>query len=156
MSIVGAMGSGKSTLLSMLAGLTTPDAGDGHDRRRAGARHPAGRGVRLPELLAAALVHGARERAAGRGGGVSGADARRAAGAGAAQTLEQVGLGNALSRRPRQLSGGMRQRVAIARAFATDPQVLFLDEPFGALDALTRETLQQELCAALLGRRSGR
>jgi nitrate/nitrite transport system ATP-binding protein len=63
----------------------------------------------------------------------------------AAHTLERVGLGNALDRRPRQLSGGMRQRVAIARAFAMKPQVLFLDEPFGALDALTRETLQLEL-----------
>ena len=59
--------------------------------------------------------------------------------------LEQVGLGNALHRRPRQLSGGMRQRVAIARAFAADPDLLFLDNRSVALDALTRETLQGEL-----------
>ena len=68
--------------------------------------------------------------------------------------LGKVGLGNAVNRRPRQLSGGMRQRVAIARAVATEPQVLFLDDPFGAFDALTRETLQQEL--AELGSQSDR
>jgi nitrate/nitrite transport system ATP-binding protein len=143
-SIVGAMGSGKSTLLSVLAGLTSPDAGtvaiNGepvHGVRRDAAFvfqnysllpwFSALENVRL--AVAAAFPELTREEQRQR----------------AAQTLELVGLGGALDRRPRQLSGGMRQRVAIARAFATQPEVLFLDEPFGALDALTRETLQGEL-----------
>jgi nitrate/nitrite transport system ATP-binding protein len=141
---VGAMGSGKSTLLSILAGLTEADSGSVmvggepvHGVRRDAAFvfqnysllpwFTALENVRL--AVEAAFPEDGREAQVGR--------ARRA--------LEQVGLGNALDRRPGQLSGGMRQRVAIARAFATDPQVLFLDEPFGALDALTRETLQQDL-----------
>jgi nitrate/nitrite transport system ATP-binding protein len=143
-SIVGAMGSGKSTLLSILAGLTNADNG------RVVVGDETVRGVRsdasfvfqnyslLPWFTALENVRLAVAAAfpgLARQGQV--AQARRA--------LEQVGLGNALNRRPGQLSGGMRQRVAIARAFATNPEVLFLDEPFGALDALTRETVQQDL-----------
>jgi nitrate/nitrite transport system ATP-binding protein len=143
-SIVGTMGSGKSTLLSILAGLTTADAGE------VTVDGDASTGIRqdgayvfqnyslLPWFTALENVRLAVEAAMPH---LSRAEQR----AQAQRTLEQVGLGNALGRRPGQLSGGMRQRVAIARAFATNPQMLFLDEPFGALDALTRETLQQEL-----------
>ena len=145
-TIVGAMGSGKSTLLGILAGLVGPDAGSVtvggepvRDVRRDAAFVfqnysllpwlSAIENVRL--AVSAACPHLARPAQL--------AQSRRA--------LEQVGLGNAVHRRPAQLSGGMRQRVAIARAFATSPRVLFLDEPFGALDALTRETLQHDLMA---------
>ena len=143
-SIVGAMGSGKSTLLGIVAGLMPPDGGTitvGNEPVR-GIRTDSAfvfqnysllpwfsalENVRL--AVQAAFPHVSREEQRGK----------------ARTALEKVGLGNALTRRPRQLSGGMRQRVAIARALATEPRVLFLDEPFGALDALTRETLQHEL-----------
>ena len=143
-SIIGAMGSGKSTLLSILAGLTEADAGD------VTVDGQAVRGVRrdaafvfqnyslLPWFTALENVRLAVEAACPD----LSRDEQRAR---ARQALDQVGLGNAVNRRPGQLSGGMRQRVAIARAFATKPDVLFMDEPFGALDALTRETLQQDL-----------
>jgi nitrate/nitrite transport system ATP-binding protein len=143
-SIVGVMGSGKSTLLSILAGLTVADRGavtvggePVRDVRRDAAFvfqnysllpwFTALENVRL--AVAAAFPEIGRPEQLAR----------------ARAALEQVGLGNALNRRPGQLSGGMRQRVAIARAFATAPALLFLDEPFGALDAMTRETLQQDL-----------
>jgi nitrate/nitrite transport system ATP-binding protein len=143
-SIVGMMGCGKSTFLKILAGLIAPDSG----------------GVEI----AGSLVRGVQPNAAIVFQNYSLLpwfsaleNVRLAVGAAfpgwtrdrqreqAAQHLEAVGLGKALQRRPSQLSGGMRQRVAIARAFATEPEILFLDEPFGALDALTRESLQQEL-----------
>jgi nitrate/nitrite transport system ATP-binding protein len=145
-SILGPMGSGKSTLLGILAGLTPPDAGTvsvGGEPVR-GVRRDASFVFQnyslLPWLSALENVRLAIGAAFPR----LGRDEQRAR---ARAALEKVGLGNAVNRRPRQLSGGMRQRVAIARAVATDPQVLFLDDPFGALDALTRETLQQELAA---------
>jgi nitrate/nitrite transport system ATP-binding protein len=143
-SIVGAMGSGKSTLLSLLAGLTQPDAGtitiDGTPVRGVAEKaafvfqnysllpwFSALENVRLAVASAAPELSRDEQKTRSR------------------QALERVGLGNAINRRPSQLSGGMRQRVAIARAFATNPTLLFLDEPFGALDALTRESLQQDL-----------
>ena len=155
-AIVGAMGSGKSTLLSLLAGLTTPDAGsiliDGQPLN--GIRHDTAFVFQnyslLPWLTALENVRLAVESAFP-------ALSRKEQRARAQQTLERVGLGNATARRPRQLSGGMRQRVAIARALATEPQVMFLDEPLGALDALTRESLQGELarlCGLSLARRT--
>jgi len=148
--IVGAMGSGKSTLLSLIAGLTQPDAGSitmagkplqGIPPRAAFVFQNYSL---LPWFSALENVRLAVDAAFP---GIPADEQKRRA----RQALESVGLGNAINRKPGQLSGGMRQRVAIARAFATEPDVLFLDEPFGALDALTRETLQQELvrlCAA--------
>jgi nitrate/nitrite transport system ATP-binding protein len=142
--VVGAMGSGKTTLLGIAAGLLKPDTGtvviDGQPvvdipRRTAFVFQNYSL---LPWFTALENVRLAVEAACPE---LSAGDQR----ARATQALELVGLGNAGDRRPRQLSGGMRQRVAIARAFATDPDVLFLDEPFGALDALTRESLQAEL-----------
>jgi nitrate/nitrite transport system ATP-binding protein len=143
-SIVGAMGSGKSTLLSLLAGLTQPDAGaivlDG--KPVTGVRGDAAFVFQNYSLLPwFSALENVRLAVQAAFPDASAADQKRRA----TEALERVGLGNALDRKPRQLSGGMRQRVSLARAFATEPRVLFLDEPFGALDALTRDALQQDL-----------
>lgn len=149
-AIVGAMGTGKSTLLSLMAGLTRADTGtvtiDGTPVT--GIRTDAAIVFQnyslLPWFSALENVRLAVDAAFPTQTKQEQRDR-------AVRVLELVGLGSAQHRRPGQLSGGMRQRVAIARALAIEPEVLFLDEPFGALDALTRETLQEELaglCAA--------
>jgi nitrate/nitrite transport system ATP-binding protein len=150
-SIVGAMGSGKSTLLSLLAGLTSPDSGsvslDG--KAVTGVRDDAAFVFQNYSLLPwFSALENVRLAAHAAFPGESAANQKRRA----AEALERVGLGNALDRKPRQLSGGMRQRVSLARAFVTEPRVLFLDEPFGALDALTRDALQQDLAQLCAGR----
>jgi nitrate/nitrite transport system ATP-binding protein len=143
-SIVGAMGAGKSTLLGIIAGLVRPDAGEVRIDGEAvtGFRADAGFVFQNYSLLPwFTALENVRLAVAAAFPTLSRDEQRRVA----ADALDRVGLAHALNRRPRQLSGGMRQRVALARAFATRPRLLFMDEPFGALDALTRETLQTDL-----------
>jgi NitT/TauT family transport system ATP-binding protein len=133
--LIGASGCGKSTLLSLVAGLDTPTAGMiGTSGRKVALmfQEPA----LFPWLTAAKNVELAL-----RPGGMA-AQARRSR---AAELLETVHLGGFGNKRPHELSGGMRQRVALARALATDADVLLMDEPFGALDAMTRDLLHDEL-----------
>jgi nitrate/nitrite transport system ATP-binding protein len=143
-SVVGFTGSGKSTLLNTVAGLLPPDSGEvriGGEVVR-GIRNQTGFVFQnyslLPWLSAGENVRVAVEAAFPDWP----RDRQRSQ---ALRYMEMVRLGDAIHKRPNQLSGGMRQRVAIARAFAIEPKLLFLDEPFGALDALTRAALQQEL-----------
>lgn len=133
--VVGRSGCGKSSLLSLIAGLDRPSTGevDIFGRRTALMfQQPA----LFPWLTAAANVELAlRARGAPR------PERRLRAG----RLLQTVGLADFADKRPHQLSGGMQQRVALARALAQDADVLLMDEPFGALDALTRDRLHEEL-----------
>src|SRR5229473_109173 len=143
-SIVGTSSSGKTTLLKIASGLEKPSAGSISIAGQGVEGFPRGASIvfqnysLLPWLSAIENVRLAVENAFPEWPRAKQKDQ-------SAQYLQMVGLSGALSKRPSQLSGGMRQRVAIARAFAVEPRILFLDEPFGALDALTRGTLQQEL-----------
>jgi NitT/TauT family transport system ATP-binding protein len=136
--IVGPSGCGKSTLLRIVAGLIPATRGEvvqhGGDGFRAAVVFQDAR--LLPWRTAAGNVRFALE---GRGG--VGRDHVERVG----RVLDLVGLAGFADRHPHELSGGMQQRVALARALATEPQLLLLDEPFGALDALTRSYLQEEL-----------
>jgi nitrate/nitrite transport system ATP-binding protein len=142
--IVGFSGAGKSTLVALLAGLEQPDSGRVSFRGQPVRAPGPERGVvfqnysLLPWLTAFENVELAVEQVFSHW-----PRAKRLA-----QTerfIGMVGLEHARDRKPAQLSGGMRQRVALARALAADPEVLLMDEPLSALDALTRATLQDGL-----------
>lgn len=133
--LLGASGCGKSTVLNLIAGLDTPTEGS--------LSVPSGRVAMmfqdpalLPWLTARRNVELALEFA-----GYGRLERRERA----RELLDLVSLSHALTRRPHQLSGGMRQRVALARALAQDRSVLLMDEPFAAIDAITRDVLHVEL-----------
>jgi len=133
--LVGASGCGKSTLLSIVSGLDAATSGTVETF----GRNPAlmfQESALFPWLTVAANVELAL-----RLRGVGKADRRREA----AELLEVVSLGDFADKRPHELSGGMRQRVALARTLGQDSDVLLMDEPFGALDAMTRDVLHDEL-----------
>ncbi len=144
-TLIGHSGCGKSTLLNLIAGLTLPTSGALLcDNREIAAPGPERAVVfqnhsLLPWLTCFENVHLAVERVFGAVESKPKLKARTEA------ALELVGMGHALNKRPHEVSGGMKQRVGIARALAMEPKVLLLDEPFGALDALTRAHLQDEL-----------
>jgi nitrate/nitrite transport system ATP-binding protein len=144
-SLIGHSGCGKSTVLNLVAGLLLPTQGgvlfkdreiDGPGPERAVVfqNHSL-----LPWLTVFENVHLAVERV------FAATESKARLAVRTREVIDLVGLGHASSKYPGELSGGMKQRVGIARALAMQPQVLLLDEPFGALDALTRTHLQDEL-----------
>jgi sulfonate transport system ATP-binding protein len=137
-AIVGRSGCGKSTLLRLIAGLETIDAGTisfGEETRPEDVRMM----FQEPRLLPWARVLSNVEVGLGRGRASSDAQAR------AEKALGEVGLDDKRGQWPAVLSGGQKQRVALARALVSDPRVLAFDEPLGALDALTRISMQRLL-----------
>ncbi|MDP3744002.1 MAG: ABC transporter ATP-binding protein [Methylotenera sp.] len=148
-SIIGHSGCGKSTLLNLVSGLLQPTegllfcagreiAGPGPERAVVFQNHSL-----LPWLTCYENVYLAVERVFGASSKSRESKAQLEARTHAA--IELVGLSHSADKRPNEISGGMKQRVGIARALAMEPKVLLLDEPFGALDALTRANLQDEL-----------
>ncbi|OYU77935.1 MAG: nitrate ABC transporter ATP-binding protein [Burkholderiales bacterium PBB5] len=153
-TLIGHSGCGKSTLLNLIAGLTLPSSGVLLcDNREINAPGPERAVVfqnhsLLPWLTCFENVYLAVERVFGATDSKAQLKARTQA------ALELVGMGHALAKRPHEVSGGMKQRVGIARALAMEPKVLLMDEPFGALDALTRAHLQDELLKIVARTRS--
>ena len=154
-TLIGHSGCGKSTLLNLISGLATPTqgallcadkeiTGPGPERAVVFQNHSL-----LPWLTCFENVYLAVERVFGASSLVNGktAETRAQLKARTDAALALVGLTPAAQKRPGEISGGMKQRVGIARALSMEPQVLLMDEPFGALDALTRAKLQDELLA---------
>ncbi|MCB4366276.1 ABC transporter ATP-binding protein [Hydrogenophaga taeniospiralis] len=144
-TLIGHSGCGKSTLLNLIAGLTTPThgvllcadreiAGPGPERAVVFQNHSL-----LPWLTCFENVYLAVERV------FAATESKAQLKARTESALALVGLTAAAQKRPGEISGGMKQRVGIARALSMEPKVLLMDEPFGALDALTRAKLQDEL-----------
>ena len=153
-ALIGHSGCGKSTLLNLIAGLTRPTqgallcanreiAGPGPDRAMVFQNHSL-----LPWLTCFENIYLGVERVFG------GTEKKPQLKQRTDDALALVGLTHATHKRPGEISGGMKQRVGIARALAMEPKVLLMDEPFGALDALTRAKLQDELLAIVQKTRS--
>jgi nitrate/nitrite transport system ATP-binding protein len=146
-TLIGHSGCGKSTLLNLIAGLLLPTSGTLICDNREIAKPGPERAVvfqnhsLLPWLSCFDNVMLAVERVFGAAESKSQLRNRTMA------ALELVGMAHAAGKRPAEISGGMKQRIGIARALAMEPKVLLMDEPFGALDALTRAKLQDELLA---------
>ena len=143
-AIVGFSGSGKTTLISAIAGLIEPDAGEIllKGERVKGPDPERGVVFQSYSLMPWLTVEGNVALAVDS---VFSSEGRAARAARVARYIDMVGLSHAVDRKPAELSGGMRQRVAVARALAMSPEILLLDEPLSALDALTRANLQDEI-----------
>ncbi|WP_437917420.1 ABC transporter ATP-binding protein [Sorangium sp. So ce302] len=143
-AVVGYSGAGKTTLMSLIAGLLRPDTGEVKLNGKVVLGPGPDRGVifqnysLLPWLTVYENVYLAVDQ-------IFGSWSTERKREHTERYIAMVKLTEAREKKPAQLSGGMRQRVSVARALAMDPEVLLMDEPFGALDALTRATLQDEL-----------
>lgn len=141
-AVVGPTGCGKTTLLKMLAGVVSPSSGAAYVDGKAIEGPSIDRSVVFQNFALFPWLSVAGNVEFGLASKGMPPAERRAV---ASEYLRSVGLLDAAEKRPSELSGGMKQRCAIARAFAVQPSVLLMDEPFGALDALTRRLLQREL-----------